>query len=406
MEFDMRSSILSLFRLLRLLEFFKLTALATCAVLVLSLPVTAHAARIKDIASIQGIRSNELVGYGLIIGLDGTGDKAGTGFTIQSLANMIERLGLHVDQSSISVKNVAAVMVTASIPPFARIGNRIDVIVSSIGDCKSLQGGTLLLTPLRGVDRNVYALAQGPVSVGGFSAGGGGVTKNHPTVGRISDGAAIEREIPVSLKDKEDLVVALSAPDFTTSVRMSEAINNNFGRVVADSVDSGTLRVRVPEDFKGRVAEMVAKLENVNVTPDIVAKVILNEKTGTVVIGENVRISAVAVAHGNLTVNIKEQTEVSQPAPLAPAPPAGAAAKKLPVGRAGVVAPGGNTVVTAKSEVSVQEEPKSIVLMSGTSTIGELVRALNAIGVTPRDLITIFQTIHAAGALHAELELI
>lgn len=367
------------------------------------------AARIKDLASIKGIRTNQLVGYGLVVGLNGTGDKSGTGFTIQSLANMIERMGVHVDKSSISVKNVAAVILTADVPPFGRIGNKIDVSVSSVGDAKSLQGGTLLLTPLHGADGQVYAIAQGPVSVGGFSvggAGGGGVTKNHPTGGMIAGGASIEREIPVSLQDKGELTLALAVPDFTTATRMRDAINERFRMAVVNSVDSGTLKMEIPDDFRDRVVEMVAMVENLDVTPDVIAKVVLNEKTGTVVIGENVRISTVAVAHGNLSILIKENTIVSQPLPLAPEPPAGATTEQLKPEDGVVVAPGGQTVVATDSDVTVEEAKNRLLLIPSGSTIGDLVRALNAIGVTPRDLITIFQSIKAAGALHAEIDLI
>jgi flagellar P-ring protein FlgI len=367
------------------------------------------AARIKDMASIKGVRKNQLVGYGLVVGLNGTGDKSGTGFTFQSLSNMIERLGIHVDKSSISVKNVAAVMVTADIPPFAKIGNKVDVLVSSIGDAKSLQGGTLLLTPLRGVDRNVYALAQGPVVVGGFSAegsAGGGVTKNHPTVGRISGGAMVEREITVSVQGKEELFIALDSADFTTAVRVCDAINTRFGEVMATTVDSGTLRMQVPENYRQRVVEMVAMLENLEVIPDTAAKVVVNGRTGTVVVGENVRISTVAVAHGNISVVIKENTWVSQPAPFAPGSPEGSGTGQYQPEDGAVVAPGGQTVVVPDSDVTVEEEKNRLILLPSGTTIGELVRALNAIGATPRDLISIFQTLKAAGALHAQLELL
>jgi flagellar P-ring protein precursor FlgI len=366
------------------------------------------AARIKDLASIKGIRNNQLVGYGLVVGLNGTGDKSGTGFTVQSLANMIERLGIHVDKSAISVKNVAAVILTANVPPFARIGNKIDVLVSSIGDAKSLQGGTLLLTPLRGVDRKIYALAQGPVSVGGFAAGGaagGGVTKNHPTAGRLSGGATIEREIPVPMQGKEELTIALGNPDFTTAVRVRNAINTKFGRYLASTIDSGTVKMRIPEEFRERVVEMVAALESLQVTPDTVAKVVLNEKTGTVVMGENVRISTVAVAHGNLNIVIKERTSVSQPAPFAPTPPLESGTQQFKPEDGVVMGPGGQTVVAPDTDVAVQEENNRLILLPSGSTIGELVRALNAIGVTPRDLITIFRCIKVAGGLHAKLEL-
>lgn len=386
-----------------------MTVTFVVSTLLLSLCAIASAVRIKDLAAIKGIRHNQLIGYGLVVGLDGTGDKVGTTFTVQSLVNMIERMGIHVDENDVTVKNVAAVMVTAKIPPFARIGNKIDVVVSSIGDAKSLSGGTLLLTPLRGVDRRVYALAQGPISVGGFAAGGaggGGVTKNHPTAGRISRGATIEREILVSMEDKQDLIITLNNPDFTTAIRVCNAINEKLGQGVASTTDSGTLKLHVPEGSRNSVVQMLAAVENLEVTPDIVAKVVLNEKTGTVVIGENVRISTVAVAHGNLSIHIKERVTVSQPLPFAPAPPDGTTTEQFRLEDGAVAAPGGQTVVSPDSEVGVQEEKNRLLLVPSGSTIGELVRALNAIGVTPRDLITIFQSIKAAGALQAELEII
>jgi flagellar P-ring protein precursor FlgI len=387
----------------------QMTVTFIVSALLLFCSAEASAVRIKDLSSIKGIRHNQVIGYGLVVGLNGTGDKQYTGFTVQSLVNMIERMGIHVDEKDVMVKNVAAVMVTAMIPPFARIGNKIDVVVSSIGDAKSLQGGTLLLTPLRGVDRKVYALAQGPVAVGGFTARGaarGGVTKNHTTAGRIARGATIEREIPVSMEDKQEFLITLNNPDFTTAVRVCNAINEKLGRVLATTTDSGTLKLQVPEDFQDRVVQMVALVENLEVTPDTVAKVILNEKTGTVVIGENVRISTVAVAHGSLSIQIKERIMVSQPQPFAPAPPEGASTQQFQLQDGVVMGPGGQTVVSPDSEVSTQEEKNRLLLVPSGTTIGELVRALNAIGVTPRDLITIFQSIKAAGALQAELEII
>jgi flagellar P-ring protein precursor FlgI len=346
----------------------------------------ASAARIKDLAAIKGIRTNQLVGYGLVVGLNGTGDKSGTEFTIQSLVNMLERVGIHVDRNDVKVKNVAAVMVTAKMLPFARIGNKIDVLVSSIGDAKSLVGGTLLLTPLRGADGKVYALAQGPLSVGGFGAEGAGegVTKNHLLAARIAGGATIECEISLSLEGKKSLTLTLLNPDFTTALRVSESINTVMGNGVAKAVDSGTLLLTVPLNFQDNVAKFLADIETLNVEPDAVAKIVVNEKTGTVVIGENVRISTVAVSHGNLSITIKESPEVSQPLPYSK----------------------GETVVTPDTNIEIKEEENQLVLVPGGSTIGELVRALNAIGVTPRDLISIFQSIKAAGALQAELEII
>lgn len=376
----------------------------------LTIAVSAYGVRIKDIATIKGIRTNQLIGYGLVVGLNGTGDKVGPDFTVQSLVNMMEQMGVHVDKNDILIKNVAGVVVTAKMPPFARIGNKIDVVVSSIGDAKSLEGGTLLLTPLRGVDGKVYALSQGPLCVGGFSVGGaagGGVIKNHPTVARISRGATIEKEIPVSILDKDELTITLNNPDFTTAMRMATVINSTLRSELAVPVDSGTLELAIPASLKQNVIQMISMIENLDVVPDHIAKVILNEKSGTVVIGENVKISTVAVAHGNLNVTIKERTNVYQPAPFAPPPPEGTETEQTHIESGGVVtAPGGQTVITPESSVVVQEEKKNLMMLPAGTTIGELVRALNAIGVTPRDLITIFQAIKVAGALQAEIEVI
>ncbi len=346
-----------------------------------------HAARIKDLASIEGIRINQLTGYGLIVGLDGTGDKSGSDFTTQALANMMDRVGIHVDKNRLKVKNVAAVIVTANMPPFAGIGSRIDIVASSIGDAKSLEGGTLLLTPLKGVDGRVYALAQGAVALGGTGAGGGGgsIQKNHLQVTRIANGATVEREIPVVLDGKHSLTLSLFNPDFTTARRVADTINAFIGKGVAETLNSGSLRLLIPEGMrKSNVAEFIADVETLTVVPDSMAKVVVNEKTGTVVIGENVTISTVAVAHGNLTVTIKDDTGVSQPAPLSQ----------------------GETVVTPETDVTITEEKARVMPLKKSSTIGELVKGLNAIGVSPRDLISILQSIKAAGALQAELEII
>ncbi|MEJ2656882.1 MAG: flagellar basal body P-ring protein FlgI [Desulfobacterales bacterium] len=369
-------------------------------------PLSGYSARLKDISTIKGIRQNQLLGYGLVVGLNGSGDKSGTSFTIQALANMLEHIGVHVNPDDVKVKNVAAVMVSAKLPPFARIGKKIDVILSSIGDAKSLQGGTLLLTPLKGVDGKVYALAQGPVSIGGYSAGGaagGGVTKNHPTVGRISGGASIEKEISLSIMNKKEFTIILNDPDFNTAARAASAINTRIGENLARPIDPGTLKFDVPEKYEGSVVKLIARIGEVEIEPDSVAKVIVNEKTGTVVVGENVRIQKVAVAHGNLSIHIKEKKEVSQPLPFSPSG-GGAVPQQMKGGT--IVAPGGSTVVTPESDVSVAEEDTRLLLIPKGRTIGELVNALNAIGVTPRDLITILQAIKAAGALEGELEII
>jgi flagellar P-ring protein precursor FlgI len=372
----------------------------------LGFPSVAFSARVKDIASIQGVRQNQLFGYGLVVGLDGSGDNSRTGFTTQSLVNLLERMGIHVNPLDVKAKNVAAVMVNATLPPFARIGKKIDVTLSSIGDADSLLGGTLLLTPLKGVDGNIYALAQGAISVGGFNASGdagGGVTKNHPTVARITGGATVEREIPLSLADKKDLTLILNDPDFMTAVRVARVINTEFGEELTKPLDSGTIQVEVPTAYKENIVQMMAQIGNLQVQPDTVAKVIVNEKTGTVVIGEKVRITNVAIAHGNLSIQIKENKNVSQPLPFSPE---GRGVEPRQLDKGVVVAPGGDTVVTPDTDVTVSEENKRLMLVPEGRTIGELVRALNALGVTPRDLIVILQAIKSAGALQAELEII
>ena len=372
----------------------------------LGFPGVAFSARVKDIASIQGVRPNQLFGYGLVVGLDGSGDNSGKGFTTQSLVNLLERMGIHVNPQDVKAKNVAAVMVNATLPPFARIGKKIDVTLSSIGDADSLQGGTLLLTPLKGVDGDIYALAQGAISVGGFNASGdagGGVTKNHPTVARITGGATVEREIPLSLADKKDLTLILDDPDFMTAVRVARVINTEFGEELTKPVDSGTIQIEVPTAYKDNIVQMMAQIGNLQVQPDMVAKVIVNEKTGTVVIGEHVKITSVAIAHGNLSIQIKENKNVSQPLPFSPE---GRGMGPIQTDEGVVVAPGGSTVVTPDTDVTVSEENKRLMLVPEGRTIGELVRALNALGVTPRDLIVILQAIKSAGALQAELEII
>ena len=348
----------------------------------------AFGVRIKDIADIKGVRQNQLVGYGLVVGLDGTGDSDSAIFTIQSMASMLEKMGVTVKAEDIQVDNVAAVMVTADLPPFARTGSRIDVLVSSIGDAENLQGGTLLFSPLKAADQQVYAVAQGPISTGGFvvgSASGSGVQKNFPTVGRVVNGALIEKEIPNKFNQKQSLTLTLHSPDFTTSSRVAQAINIAFYDQIARTHDAGTIEVKVPQNYMGNVVALVTMIESLGVTPDTVSKVIINERTGTVVMGENVRISTVAIAHGNLSIEIQEDSNVSQP---------------LPFSRRG------DTVVTPESEVQVQEGNNPIFLVNSGVSIAAVVKALNALGVSPRDLISIFQALKAAGALQAELEII
>jgi len=369
----------------------------------------ASAARLKDIASIGGIRDNQLIGYGLVVGLAGTGDDIENGFTKETLANMLSRQGLGMKEDSresLSSDNVASVMVSAALPPFSKVGTKIDVTVSSIGDAKSLRGGTLLMTPLRGANGMVYAVAQGAVSVGGFSAGGSGASfsKNHPTAGRISNGAFVERELVYNFEERKSLSVNLHQPDFTTATEVATAIHEVVAGVGAELVDSSTVVVSVGEPFDGNIIKLVSVIENINVEVDSPAIVVIDEKTGTIVMGENVRISTVAVAHGNLYIQIKEKKDVSQPAPFAPAPPAGSA--PVDAGGGTVVAPGGQTVVTTETTVGIEEEADRLMVVPRGVTIQDVVKALNAIGVTPGDLITILQTIKSAGALQADLKLI
>jgi flagellar P-ring protein precursor FlgI len=382
-------------------------------ILILCLSSESPAARLKDIAFFQGVRNNQLLGYGLVVGLNGTGDSTNAEFTIRSIVNMLERMGINTPRervTQIRLKNVAAVMVTANLPPFSKLGNRIDVQVSSLGDASNLAGGTLLLSPLTGPDRQVYALAQGPIVTGGFAvsgASGSSVQKNHPTVGSISKGALIEREVPLSLDGKKELALSLFQPDFTTAENVKEVINRTMGGPISKCLDSGTVQIAIPSSFQDRVPEWMAALERLEVVPDSVAKVILNEKTGTVVLGEKVRISTVAVAHGSLSIQIKEKFNVSQPLPLAPESPTGTPAIVIPPkeGTGPIVAPGGATVVTPDSSVTVKEEGKTLLILPSGADLGEVVKALNAIGATPRDLITILQSIRAAGALQADLEI-
>lgn len=357
--------------------------LITLSVVAAMVPAGARAMRIKDLATIEGVRENRLVGYGLVVGLNGTGDGAGTQFTVQSLVNMLERLGVTVNRNQVKVNNIAAVIVTADLPPFARAGSSIDVQVSSMGDAKSLAGGTLLMTPLTAADGQVYAVAQGPVLVGSLAFGGKAakVQSNHPTAGRIPDGALIEREVAFSLAELETLSFRLKEADFTTAARMSSAIDRRFGEGIATAIDSGTLQVEVPEAFRARTVSFVAALEGLEVTPDATARIAVNERTGTIVIGEDVRIATIAVSHGNLNLVISEAPEVSQPNPFSE----------------------GETVAVPRTAIEVSEEGGEIVVLPRGVSIGEVARALNAIGATPRDLIAIFQAIKAAGALHAEL---
>lgn len=364
----------------------KTTQIKYLALFLLLLPCLAppvNAARIKDIAQIEGVRNNQLVGYGLVVGLNGTGDSAGTQFTVQSLANMMERLGLSVDRTKIKVDNVAAVMVTADLPPFSKAGSTIDIVVSSIGDSESLAGGSLLMTPLKGPDGNVYAVAQGPLVVGALAFGGKAATvqKNHPTVGRIPGGGLVEREVDFAIDTTHDLSYRLTQADFTTISRMASAINGHFSETIASPIDSGSMKVMIPERYRQDTVDFIAVIEGLEVRPDAIAKIVVNEKTGTIVMGSEVRLATVAVSQGNLNLVISETASVSQPNLLAE----------------------GDTVVVPETDIRLMEEKGNLVVMKMGVSIGEVAEALNAIGSTPRDMIAIFQAMKAAGALHAEL---
>ncbi|HVO65631.1 MAG TPA: flagellar basal body P-ring protein FlgI [Syntrophales bacterium] len=392
----------------RSINFMTVCGILACFISLVILTNLVHAARIKDIANIGGVRDNQLFGYGLVVGLNGTGDDVKNGFTKETLINMLFRQGLVIPKDrDVKADNIAAVMVTAKLPPFVKTGTRIDVDVSSIGNAKSLQGGTLLLTSLRGTDGEVYAVAQGAVTIGGFSASGaagGGVTKNHTTAGRITNGATVEKELPYEFQKSRMLTINLYQPDFTTSTHLAEVINTSMRNVEAKLVDSSSVTVKIKENAGMNAVQLVSLIENLDVPVDSAAVVVMNEKTGTVVMGENVRISTVAVAHGNLSIQIKEEKKVSQPLPFAPGAPAGGTA---PTKKGGVImAPGGQTVVTPESHVTVAEEKKQLLVVPRGVTIQEVVRALNAIGVSPRDLITIMQAIKAAGALQADLKIL
>ncbi|GAB1409138.1 flagellar basal body P-ring protein FlgI [Desulfovibrionales bacterium] len=343
------------------------------------------AARLKDIANFGGVRSNDLVGYGLVVGLSGTGDKGGSQFTIQSMANMLESMGVKVDRAALKPKNVAAVMVTAKMPVSAQPGARLDATVSSVGDAASLLGGVLLLTPLKGVDGNVYALTQGPLAVGGFSASGdaSSTSKNIVTVGRIPGGAVIERGVPFNFNDQQEVTINLSTADFSTTKHVADAINRSMGGAFAQARDISTVTLTVPPQHQGNIVDLMASLENLEVSPDSRAKVVVDEKTGTLVLGSNVTLSKVAVSHGNLNIVVTENPQVSQPNAFSQ----------------------GQTVVTPQTQMAVKEDKQRLILMEGAS-IQELVDGLNAIGATPRDLISILRTMKSAGALHADLEIL
>lgn len=346
-------------------------------------PASDAQVRLKDVATLNGYQPVPLIGYGLVIGLNKTGDRRQTMFTAQSLAATLERLGVSVSGDTIKIENTAAVLVTAELPPFARSGARLDVTASSIGDARSLQGGVLVATALRGPDGSVHALAQGALSIGGFGGGTGStsVQVNHLTVGRVPSGALVQQGQQVQLSTQSSLQLSLKQADFSTAHRLADAIGAELGVGTARAIDAGTVEVEIPANYRTAVPDLMARLEQIKLDVDAPARVVINERTGTVVIGSDVRIGRAAVAHGNLSVRISTRYDVSQPAPLS----------------------GGQTAVVPRERVEVQDENSRLVALDEGVTLEEVVRALNTLGVTPRDIIAIMQALEAAGALRAEL---
>nr|WP_247653866.1 flagellar basal body P-ring protein FlgI [Labrenzia sp. PHM005] len=344
--------------------------------------------RIKDIADFEGIRENQLIGYGLVVGLNGTGDSLNnTPFTQQSLQAMLERLGVNTRNSALNTNTVAAVMVTANLPPFSTQGTRIDVNVSALGDSSSLQGGTLLVTPLVGADGEVYAIAQGSVAIGGFTAQGdaASITQGVPTAGRIANGGLVERELEFKLASLTNVRLALRNPDLTTARRVALSINELIGMPTAEPVDPATVQLELPRQYDGNIVDLLTDIEQLIIEPDLAAKVVINEASGIIVMGQDVKVSMVAVAQGNLTVTIAETPEVVQPLPFA----------------------NGQTAVVPRTELNVNTDPDAkLAIVPGTVTLKQLVDGLNALGIGPRDMISILQAIKAAGALQAEIEVL
>lgn len=366
----------------------RITILALLMLFCFSRP-EAQAARLKDIADIEGVRGNQLIGYGLVVGLQGTGDKGGSAFTGQSMSNLLERLGIRTDPEELSkLANVAAVIVTSDLPPFARPGTKVDVTLSSIGDASTLQGGVLLMTPLRAADGKTYAVAQGPVSIGGFvveSQGGDTTQTNHPTVGRVAKGGTVERAIPFDMFSSGNIRIVLREPDFITITRVQAAVNDFLGQALSKALDSASVLLPLETSLSMVEGEspihLIAKLENLTIDPDTPARVVINERTGTIIIGEHVRVSTVALAHGNLSIAIRAETQVAQPNALA----------------------GGETAVVQNQDITVTEGSGQLSIVQQTVSLQEVVNGLNALGATPRDLIAIFQALRRSGSLQAEL---
>jgi flagellar P-ring protein precursor FlgI len=365
----------------------RLFGLACAALLALALSGAPAGAtsRIKDLANIEGVRQNQLIGYGLVVGLNGTGDTLNNiPFTKQSLQAMLERMGVNIRGATIRTGNVAAVMVTGNLPPFGTQGTRMDVTVSALGDAKNLQGGTLLVTPLLGADGNVYAVAQGSLAISGFQAEGEAakIVRGVPTVGRIANGAIIEREIEFALNRLPNVRLALRNADFTTAKRIAAAVNDFLGTKSAEPIDPSTVQLSIPPEFKGNVVAFLTEIEQLQVEPDLAAKIIIDERSGIIVMGRDVRVATVAVAQGNLTVTISESPQVSQPNPLSR----------------------GRTVVTPRTSVGVTEDGKKFAVVKDGVSLQQLVDGLNGLGIGPRDLIGILQAIKAAGAIEADIE--
>lgn len=365
-----------------------LTLLLAAALIAAGLPSAAQASsRIKDIVDVEGIRDNMLVGYGLVVGLNGTGDTLRNApFTQQSLIGMLERLGVNTRGTTLKTANVAAVMVSANLPAFAAQGTHIDVTVSALGDATDLQGGVLLVTPLMGADGQVYAVAQGSLATGGFSAKGEGasVTRGVPTNGRIANGAIVERELDFQLSDLRSLRLSLRNPDLTTAQRVATAINAFIGTRTATADNPTTVQLTVPPAYRGGVVALLTDIEQLRVQPDLAARVVIDEASGVIVMGQDVRVSKVAIAQGNLTISVSESPQVSQPSPFSTQ---------------------GDTVVVPRTDINVdEEEGKQLGIVDGSISLKELVDGLNALGVSPRDMITILQAIKSAGALQAEIE--
>lgn len=379
---------------------FRLAAsIASCAVIaavfILAAPSTIRcqkkdvdtSVRVKDLADIEGVRSNQLIGYGLIVGLNRTGDRVQQNlYARQTLQNLLERMGISTPAAGLKPENIATVLVTATLPPFARPGSKIDVTVSSIGDARSLQGGTLIITPLKGIDGQVYAVAQGPISIGGISAGGSGnsVEINHPTVGRLPNGANVERTVPTELAANNQLTLVLRNEDFSTAARLNKVINGKFGDGTSKALDGRNLNVFLPASYTDNRVAFIAELESLKLTPDKIAKIIINERTGTIVMGSEVRIASVAISQGGVTVRIGTEYDVFQPGPLSPK---------------------GETAVVPSTTVEVKEKPPESIVLRDGATVDEVVRGLRTVGVSSRDIISILQAIKSAGALNADIEM-